>query len=139
MTQQLDHLPGKPAPGTLRSRPRYAVEPDRGPLTREERLTRQLAMARWQRGRWQRRCIFARQRVEALERRRAWAERYVGFRIEYWLRGAVRRARRLGHVLVRRLDSLTARWTLLDWLVYSVLWALLVLGLMAVVGHIVTG
>jgi hypothetical protein len=75
----------------------------RGRITREQRLERQLAMTRWERDRWQRRCQFARARVARLEARRAWAERYIGFRVEYRLRGYWRGLKRRSRNLARRL------------------------------------
>lgn len=74
-------------------------------MTREDRLVRKLAVARWERDRWQRRYRYARQRITRLEERRAWAERYIGFRVEYrlrgWRRGLKRRYRVLRHKLGR--------------------------------------
>lgn len=82
-----------------RERPSLRVSP--GPLTEVERLERKLARARAQRntrtGQYQR----AVRQIHALERRRAWVESYLGFRVEYRLRGIYRRVRRIvrWHVL----------------------------------------
>lgn len=82
-------------PGSRAARPRYPSGPEHaGTVDEVERLRRKLDMARWERDRWRRRCLVARGRVARLERRRAWAEAYLGFRLEYRLRGLLRRWRR---------------------------------------------
>lgn len=101
---------GTPAPGTAAARPRWPrrrheagcpINPcrclARAPLGELERTRRKLAQARWERDRWQRRYLIMTGRFHALERRRGWTEQYVGFRVEYrirgWWRGVKRHAR----------------------------------------------
>lgn len=78
-------------------------DPERRPLTREERLERKLEDCRARRDQWQRRYRFMVDRCHALERRRSWVERYVGFRVEYRLRGWARRWRRYRRIMARAL------------------------------------
>lgn len=74
-------------------------------LTREQRLERKLDRARAERDQWQARYRHVVMICRGLQRRRAWAEGYVGFRMEYRLRGGLRRLRRYrrwaGSVLTR--------------------------------------
>lgn len=63
-------------------------------LTREQRLERKLRKARRDRDRWQARYRHVAGICKGLQRRRSWVESYVGFRIEYRLRGGLRRLRR---------------------------------------------
>lgn len=95
---------GSPAPGTRDARPRYRKQPElKGKLTREQKLERQLARARWERDRWQRRYRLATKRTAALEARRSWVEGYLGFRVEYAFRGRWRGFKRRLRGLRRKL------------------------------------
>lgn len=97
---------GSPPPGTRAARPRYPRGGYfAGRLSRVERLERQLASVRWQRDRWQRRYQFARRDIARLEARRTWVERYVGFRVEYRIRGWWRGLRRRYRVARRWLAA----------------------------------
>jgi hypothetical protein len=72
-------------------------------LTREQRLARELAKLKAQRDTRTRHRAALKRRIADLERRRAWVERYIGFRIEYRLRGYWRGTRRRARVAWRRL------------------------------------
>lgn len=63
-------------------------------LSREQRLARQVAKLKAQRDRRTRHRFHLDDRIRALERRRAWVEGYLGFRVEYRIRGYWRRAKR---------------------------------------------
>ena len=75
----------------------------RNPLPPEERLRRKLDKARARRDQWQRKYLAAHAERMALRARREWVETYLGFRIEYRLRGTARRLRRWRRELVRLL------------------------------------
>ena len=94
----------QPKPGTFAARPWFGGTPElAGKLTREDKLERKLANVRWQRDRWQRRHTAAVKRLQALEERRTWVEGYIGFRVEYRLRGYWRRLKRYYRVARRKL------------------------------------
>ncbi len=93
-----------PKPGTFAARPWFGGTPElAGKLTREDKLERKLANVRWQRDRWQRRHGEAVKRLRALEERRGWVEQYVGFRVEYRLRGWWRRLKRHYRIMQKKL------------------------------------
>lgn len=73
-----------------------------GPLSRDERLERELAKERAWRVQRGRRIISLREKIHMLERQRARDRSYIGFRIEYRIRGVLHRLRRYRRVVVNR-------------------------------------
>ena len=74
-------------------------------LTREQRLAREVAKLKAQRDRRTRHRFALDERIRGLERRRAWVERYIGFRIEYRIRGEWRGIRRRARLVWRRIRN----------------------------------
>lgn len=74
----------------------------RGPLSREDRIERDLAKERVWRIRRGQRIVRLRNRIEILERQRARDRAYLGFRIQFRIRGALNRLRRYRRLVFNR-------------------------------------